>query len=179
MRLPVLSFLVFSRRKSIVMKGTAYKLLVLVSLAGLISCSSEEKPEERPENLKKFAWLEDQWKTERNKAIYEENWKWEDGKYTGTGIMERDGEKIQKELWVEEMGTDVFYKMSNPMKKGEVNSYQYHPTGTDSFVFINDNVNYPRRIVYQIISKDSVAVELSGNPGNGGMRDSFTLVRKL
>jgi hypothetical protein len=130
------------------------------------SCKDDSGKEKNKYDLiKKVAWLEGTWENVSEQGNLSETWqKVNDSTYAGRGFFIKDKDTLHNEsIELRQKGDIVSY---NPTVQGQNNNrpVEFRMTsGTDNqLTFENAMHDYPKKIIYHKISKDSMVAEISG-----------------
>ncbi len=129
-----------------------YSLLLLLPL--LLSCSSP---------MSDLELILHEWSGEQGGANFTERWeKVSDTEYKGTGVGKMGEDTVFKEfLKIEQLGEEVFY-VANPNNEGPVH-FKLTSQKNNMFTFEKPDHDFPKTIIYNFKSEDSLLVQLLGN----------------
>lgn len=133
------------------MKKVFFFLLIISS----ISCSKV--------NLSGFSFLEGTWKINNEEKF--EYWEKENSDlFIGFVYKWIEGKRVKVEsLSIRKISGEVIYEATVPnQNNGKPIRFELVSNKNDSFVFQNLKHDFPKRIIYEVLSKDSINVTLIG-----------------
>lgn len=140
-------------------KNTTLILLLLL----FVSCKKDESNEK--EKIKQANWLLGTWEYKIDDGILSENWKKaNDSTYQGESyfIKEKDTLHIES-IVLQQIGEELLYSAT---VKGQNNdkavSFKMLVQTDKQIVFENSKHDYPQKITYNQIKKDSLVASISG-----------------
>jgi|SRR5690606_34091880 len=117
-------------------------------------------PQYQTDKLSAFGWLIGDWQMNTSQGKLTECWKViDDSTFQGTAILEKpDGsntllEKIDLVYRLNEM---YYIPSVNNQQNGEPVKFKIISTSANDFVAVNYNHDYPKRISYHLIAKDTL-----------------------
>lgn len=148
------------------------KLITISAVLALASCTQKQK-----EPLRQLDKLAGTWQTNNSEAdMYEE---WTKGKndvmygknYTLNGTDSLVFERVE----LKKQGNDIFYF---PVVRGQDNGqpvpFRLISDNDSSFTFENKEHDFPRRVIYRFIGKDSLVTRIEGvNKGQEEYEESY------
>jgi Domain of unknown function (DUF6265) len=156
------------------MKKSAF-LIVLAFV--LFSCKKETKENQ----LKTIDWLLGSWENKSENGTMQENWgKINDSLYKGASYFIKEKDTLHKEtIGLLQKGDQILYI---PTVKGQNNDqpvvFLLTKKTAQQVVFENPNHDYPKKIVYTLITKDSLVATISGTQQGKSSSDSFPMKKK-
>ena len=156
-------------------------LAVLLSVPMLLSCEkTREDPWKDTGELKKFRWLAGDWHGARGEKSSLESWKLVDGPaLSGVGMSIRDGDTtIVETLTLAEQEGKVFYTADVRGNPAPV-PFEMVKWDSSQAVFENLSHDFPQRIIYFPIEKDSLHVRIEGDQNGNLLHMTFGFSRKL
>jgi hypothetical protein len=139
------------------------KITLILLLLAIVSCKNSESNEK--DKIKKTDWLLGKWENKVDGGILSENWKrLNDSTFQAESFFIKDKDTLHFEsITLQQKGEELFY---NATVKGQNDdkSVPFNLTSeTDKkLVFENPKHDYPQKITYTLINKDSLVAEISG-----------------
>jgi hypothetical protein len=130
----------------------------------LLSCQNKER-KEKYEMLAKAEWLLGDWENLSAEGRWSESWvKANDSTYNGQAFFIRENDTLhQEQIVLSQRGLAVNY---TPTVKGQNGDkpVQFNMTSAEGrkLIFENPAHNYPQKISYLQITKDSLVADISG-----------------
>ncbi|MCU0393686.1 MAG: DUF6265 family protein [Thermoflexibacter sp.] len=161
------------------MKNTLKSLISLGIVALLFACATF-KPSDKFDKIEKASWLLGKWANANPKRTLLEVWQKEnDSTYTSQGYMIRNQDTTQTEsISLEQRANQLFYV---PTVKGQNNNAPVRFTLTQQtesqVVFENPKHDFPQKITYTLIHKDSLFAEVSGKIQGAERSQKFPMKR--
>ena len=151
-------------------------LLILIALVSF-SCKKESK-ENKQKNLE---WLVGSWESSSDFGDIQENWeKINDSVFQGTSYLIKEKDTLHSESIALEIKDDQILYV--PIVKGQNNDqpviFLLTKQTPNQLVFENPNHDYPKKIVYNQITTDSLVAVISGTQGGKPSSDSFPMKKK-
>ncbi len=115
--------------------------------------------------LKKAAWLLGDWQNKTPRGITVESWKkLNDSTYLAKSYQLRGLDTVSSEhVRLEEHHGNLYYIPTvKNQNDGKPVIFKMTTASADGFIFENPEHDFPQKITYNRISKDSVAAEISG-----------------
>jgi hypothetical protein len=152
------------------MKKVIFYFIVLAVTSTIISCkgSGNQQTENKTDKnnlIKKADWLIGEWKNISSEGIAIEIWtKQNDTTYFGKSFFVIGKDTVSSEtINLKQIGNDLFYI---PTVKNENNGqaikFILTVTTENRLVFENPKHDFPQKISYTQITKDSIVAEISG-----------------
>jgi hypothetical protein len=154
------------------------KIIVLFVIAAAFSSCKKESKENK---LKTMDWLVGTWENNSEFGQMQENWeKINDSVFRGTSYLIKEKDTLNSESIALEIKDDqVLYV---PIVKGQNNDqpivFLLTKQTTKQLVFENPNHDYPKKIVYNKITADSLVAVISGTQQGKASSDSFPMKKK-
>lgn len=163
---------------------------VVTILAGLIICNfiacngsqqaETEKTTASMKQIEKAAWLIGDWGNAHNETKLTEIWKKENDKlFIGRSFNLRNNDTVSSE-WIrlEQQGDSVYYipNVKN-QNKGEVVKFVMTTATDRELIFENPAHDFPQKITYQLVNKDSINAEISGGSNGEWIVEKFPMHR--
>jgi hypothetical protein len=139
------------------------KTTLIALLAAIVSCKNSEATEK--DKIKAANWLLGKWETKTADGNLSENWKkLNDSTFQGESFFIKGKDTLHFEsIILQQKGEELFY---NAKVKGqnEDKAVPFKLTlGNDKqLVFENAKHDYPKKIFYTLIKKDSLVASISG-----------------
>lgn len=159
------------------------KKLVLYSGIILLSAAFSAKKDLPAGNLYSFNWLLGTWKMETKKGIILEKWSSSnDSTFSGKSILVRsssgDTVLLEKIQFVKR-NNDFFYI---PVAEGQNNNqpveFKLTSYNEKGFVAENPEHDFPKRIIYNLINKDSIHAVVDAGPAMPQKKSNFYYSRQ-
>jgi hypothetical protein len=166
------------------MKKIKINLLCSLSVLTLISCKktdSEGKEIKSFEELEKISWLIGSWSNTTPDGILTETWsKVNDSTYSGKSYFIKGKDTLHSEsIELIQNNDELFYI---PTVKGQNNdkaiTFKLSDSNEKDFVFENPTHDYPQKITYSQITKDSLVATISGKQHGKESSESYPMKRK-
>ena len=149
----------------------------LIILFILASCTIREEPGTLPGRsthalADSVRWIEGTWvMTTRKDALYEQWARENDTLLTGRSFLVRKTDTIPLEtIRLVQEGDSLFYIPTVPdQNEGKPVRFTLIRADSGRFIFANPGHDFPQKIVYQLISDDSITAVTEGNE-NGTLR---------
>lgn len=139
------------------------KSILIVLLLAIVSCKNSEATEK--DQIKKANWLLGKWETKTAEGILSENWKQlNDSTFQGESFFIKQKDTLHFETMIlQQKGEDLFYD-ATVKGQNEDKAVPFKMTiGTEKqLVFENPKHDYPQKITYTQITKDSLTATISG-----------------
>ncbi|WP_396176174.1 DUF6265 family protein [Flavobacterium sp.] len=154
------------------MKNSSY--LVLIVFSCLFSCQQKTTFSE----LEKANWFLGRWENKTPEGTFSEEWKTEnDSVLVGESYFINGKDTLFAEnVRLEQQKNDLFYIVSVPNQNEEkpvaftLTSFKNH-----YLVFENPEHDFPKKITYKLVTKDSLYAEISGDGKSQGF--PFTKIK--
>lgn len=139
------------------------KTTLILFLLAIVSCKNTETTEK--DKIKSASWLLGKWDAKTADGTLSENWKKvNDSTFQGESFFIKDKDTLHSEsILLQQKGDELFY---NATVKGQ-NDNKAVPfklmTGNEKqLAFENPKHDYPQKITYDLINKDSLTASISG-----------------
>lgn len=145
------------------------KALIVLSLVTLCSCVHTANGSFDPKKLI------GNWRHADNQQIFYENWVRVDNAFRGTGFVvdKRDTIMIEHMQMLEEDEIWNFKVQVSNQNNGESVVFEQSYADENQIVFANEDHDYPQFITYDLISKDELDVEISGDQNGVARKQIF------
>lgn len=150
-------------------------LLSIVTLTIITSCNDNYS------KIKKANWFIGDWENASDEGSFREIWtKTNDSVYSGISIVVIEQDTVFYEnVSLEQKKDSVFYNVSvKGQNKDQAVSFYLTSSDNDKLVFENPNHDYPSKITYSKVSKDSIVAEIFGLKDGKKITESFPMSRK-
>ena len=150
--------------------------LILLLLLTILSCKKGEKTN----LLNEIDWLIGTWENNSDKGNLLEIWKKEnDSVYSGQSFYIKAKDTLHFEsIQLKQISDSLLYSSS---VKGQDNDlaldFRLTSKTQNQFVFENPKNDYPKKIVYKLISKDSLVAIISGIQQGKASSETFSMKR--
>ncbi|SHH19817.1 DUF6265 family protein [Flavobacterium defluvii] len=151
------------------MKSKSILFSVILVLAILSSCKKETKPETAKKNysnLAKAEWFIGEWGNKSAEGELTERWKKEnDSVYLGESyfVVGQNDTVFAEHVRLEEANGKLAYIVTVPGQNQELPvSFEMTSASDNQIVFENPKHDYPNKIIYNLVEKDSLIAEISG-----------------
>ncbi len=160
-------------------------VITLVSIILLVSCKKELqvevfgiKTKNEYNQLKKATWFLGNWENSSKEATFKELWKKKnDSSFVGESfvIVEKDTVFYEK-IDLFESTDSLFYKVSvKDQNKEKPVSFYMTKSNENELTFENPKHDFPNKIVYTKITKDSLVATIYGKKGGKEMSETFSM----
>ncbi|WP_281323545.1 DUF6265 family protein [Flavobacterium aestivum] len=139
------------------------KTTLILLLIAFVSCKNSESNEK--EIIKKSNWLLGEWENKVDEGVLSENWKrLNDSTFQAESFFIKENDTLHSEtITLQQKGEELFYIAT---VKGQNNdkpvTFNMTSSTDKKLVFENPKHDYPQKITYTQISKDSLVAEISG-----------------
>ena len=139
------------------------KTTLILLLIAFVSCKKSESNEK--EKIKKSDWLIGKWENKVDEGVLTENWKrLNDSTFQAESFFIKEKDTLHFEsITLQQKGEELFY---NATVKGQNNdkpvTFKMTSATDKNLVFENPKHDYPQKITYSLINKDSLVAEISG-----------------
>nr|WP_294787728.1 DUF6265 family protein [uncultured Flavobacterium sp.] len=161
------------------------RLLLIAFVLIVTSCKKEAKteiPVKSYPNLAKANWFIGEWGNKSTDGELTERWKKEnDSVYLGESyfvVGEKDTVFAEK-VRLEELNGKLNYIVSVPGQNKELPvSFEMTSSTDNQIVFENPKHDYPNKIIYNLIEKDSLLAEISGLKKGKPFTEKFVMKKR-
>jgi hypothetical protein len=139
------------------------KTTLILLLLAIVSCKDKEATEK--DKIKSANWLLGNWITKTDDGILLENWKQlNDSTFNGESFFIKENDTLHFEAIVlQQKGEELFY---NATVKGQNENkavpFKLTLGNEKQLVFENPKHDYPQKITYSLLTKDSLVASISG-----------------
>jgi hypothetical protein len=128
------------------------------------------------ETFRQLYSLEGMWLMKTKKGFIGEEWKKVNKDYLqNRGFMIRGSDTVVTETVALQNKADGIFYTSTVEEQNNKKPVAFKLTSASNNVFVFENAahDFPKRITYQLVNKDSVYAWIDGGPANEGKRSSF------
>jgi len=155
------------------MKPIALSLLLLVTIF-FVQCKSKEPSQEK--NISLFKWLNGSWTMAEKDGVVTEEWK-----LINDSLMEGRSDFIKRDTIIPfetiklyKKDTSFYYEAKAAGQNNELPvGFRITSISDTSFVAENPEHDFPKRITYQLITKDSFHAFIDGGPSMSEKKSDF------
>jgi hypothetical protein len=143
-----------------------FLLILIISSVSSAYMAFAQHGSTRHPQLKKASWLLGDWKNKTARGITMESWKkLNDSTYLGKSYQLRGMDTVSAEhIRLEEHHDKLYYIPTvKNQNEGKQVTFTMSESSADSFVFENPEHDFPQKITYNRINKDSLVAEISGS----------------
>jgi hypothetical protein len=139
------------------------KINLILLLLAIVSCKNSEANEK--DKIKKNNWLLGKWESKVDEGNLSENWKrLNDSTFQAESFFIKDKDTLHFEkVTLQQNGENLIYSAT---VKGQNDdkpvSFNMTSETDKKLVFENPKHDYPQKITYTLINKDSLVAEISG-----------------
>ncbi len=155
--------------------------LVMLTLMGmLIACDNNSAPTTFGNKITKASWMIGQWQNSSPQGVLSENWKQEnDSMFSGESFFVVGKDTLFSEaIQIIQEKDELFYIPTVPDQNNGLPVRFKLTTESDSIlVFENPDHDFPQRIKYMRIGKDSIVAEISGQSKGESKAEQFAMTR--
>lgn len=152
-------------------------LVIIIVSTCLISCKKSKYTE-----LEKAKWLLGSWENVTPQGVLAESWKREnDSTFSGISyfLKGKDTLSIEK-IMLQQRGDQLSYIPIVPNQNaGKPVTFVMVAISDKQFVFENPKHDFPQRITYNLIKKDSIIAEISGTQNGKDKSETFPLKKAV
>ncbi len=154
-----------------------------MALAAFISCKktdSDDSDNNEKDKIKTAHWLLGQWETKSEDGTLTETWKKaNDSTYSGQSFFLKGKDTIHYEtILLQQVEDQLSY---NANVRGQNNDkpvvFLLTETKENQLVFENEKHDYPQKISYTQVSKDSLVAEISGVQSRKSSSEKYIMLR--
>lgn len=159
------------------MKQATYSIL----FAALLLSGCDDKKKDKQETVSRFNWLSGEWAMKESDGMVTEQWK-----NSSDSLMEGKSDFIKgdsvipfENIRLFRRGNDFYYEAraagQNNEQPVEFKLTSFSDTG---FVAENPQHDFPKRITYKLVNKDSIHAFVDGGPALPDKKSDFYYSRK-
>lgn len=145
-------------------------IIYIVSIL-LFCCFSCQQKATNYAALEKANWFLGKWENKTTEGTFSEEWKTEnDSVLVGASYFINEKDTLFAEtVRLEQQKNDLFYIVSVPNQNEEKPvAFKLTSSTTDFLVFENPEHDFPKKITYKLVTKDSLFAEISGDGKSQG-----------
>lgn len=156
-------------------------LLLGLLAFGILVVSCEKKAEKQPGQITKAEWFLGDWENKTPQGELSESWqKANDSTYNGASYFIKGKDTLFAESVVlSEKNGEVLYTVTT---KGQNNdlpvAFKMTTATANQIVFENPAHDFPTKISYKLVNKDSIVAEISGKQEGKATSETFAFGRK-
>ncbi|HRH61266.1 MAG TPA: DUF6265 family protein [Chitinophagaceae bacterium] len=140
---------------------------IIYLLAAFVACIASAAPEKpAADNMQSFQWLIGTWEMKTKKGVIAESWvQVSDTAFAGESYMVKNSsEKIPLEnvQLIYRNGKYLYIPVALGQNDDEQVTFTITAVSTEGFTAENPEHDFPKRIVYELINKDSVHAYIDG-----------------
>jgi hypothetical protein len=153
------------------MKNSSVLVLIILTC---FSCQQKTTFSE----LEKADWFLGRWENKTPEGTFSEEWKTEnDSLYLGESyFINNNNTLFAEKVRLEQRKNDLFYIVSVPNQNEEQPvAFKLTSSTNDYLVFENPEHDFPKKITYKLVTKDSLYAEISGDGKSQGF--PFTKIK--
>jgi hypothetical protein len=157
--------------------------IICTTLWALAACndSSKSLPTNNYSRTKGFDWLQGTWENQSKEGTLTEAWeKLNDSTFSGNSyfVTGTDTSFSESISLVQRNGELLYIPAVKDQNDGLGVSFRLITMNENDIIFENAEHDYPQRISYHHVSKDSLIAEISGNNGGELKSEQFPMRRK-
>lgn len=167
------------------MKSKVILFPAILMFIVLSSCKKEIKPETPAKtysNLAKAEWFIGEWGNKSAEGELTERWKKEnDSVYLGESyfVVGEEDTVFAEKVRLEELNGKLNYIVSIPGQNKELPvSFEMTSSTDNQIVFENPKHDYPNKIIYNLVEKDSLLAEISGLKKEKPFTEKFVMKKR-
>lgn len=154
------------------------KYYLFISAACLLSTSSPERKYQDKKTFRELYALEGTWVMKTEKGFIGETWKKvNDDWLQSKGFFAKGADTISNESVALRVRSNGIYYTSTVNNQNDAKPVDFKLTSADiktkTFVFENPQHDFPKRIIYEIVSNDSLHAYIDGGEGGYEEREDF------
>ena len=154
------------------------KNIICIASFLLFCCFSCQQKATTYAELEKANWFLGKWENKTSEGTFSEEWKVEnDSLYLGQSYFINNNDTLFAEtVRLEQHKNDLFYIVSVPNQNEEQPvAFKLTSSTVDYFVFENPEHDFPKKITYKLVNKDSLYAEISEGEKSQGF--PFTKIK--
>lgn len=139
------------------------KMTLLLLLLAIVSCKNSEATEK--DKIKTANWLLGKWETKTADGTLSESWKQlNDSTFQGKSFFIKDKDTLHFEtITLQQKGEELFYNATvKGQNENKAVAFKMTVGTAKELVFENPKHDYPQKITYTQIKKDSLVAAISG-----------------
>lgn len=139
--------------------------LIIIPILIITLAACNKKDSHKNDKIKNAAWLIGTWENNTDQGNLSETWKKvNDSTFSGQAYFIKLEDTLHHEnIILEQMGEDLLYIATvEGQNKGKSVTFKLTQATQKQLIFENPKHDYPQKIVYRQITKDSLVAEISG-----------------
>lgn len=139
------------------------KMTLILLLLAIVSCKNKEATEK--DKIKSAKWLLGKWDTKTADGNLSESWKQiNDSTFQAESFFIKNKDTLHFEsIMLQQKGEDLFYNASiKGQNENKAVTFKLTTKTEKQLVFENLKHDYPQKITYTLITKDSLVASISG-----------------
>lgn len=157
------------------------KKIYLMTLAALSLGACKKESEKQPGQIAKAEWLIGSWENKSGFGDLSENWtKVNDSTFQGTSYFIKGKDTLHSEtVELIQKGDALIYSPNVKGQNGDLPvAFKLTSATANTLVFENPAHDFPQKISYKMITKDSIVAEISGKQGGKPASEAYPMGRK-
>lgn len=153
---------------------------VLLFISVLLFSCGEKKETKKFPLIEKANWFLGSWESQSKTGNFSEHWeKLSDSTFMAVSIIKKGKDTVFHENVVLEQKNDsLFYNVDMKGDKEEATSFYLTSFTDKQLVFENPKHDFPTKIVYTLISADSISASIHGKVKGVEQTETFPMVKK-
>lgn len=154
---------------------------MLIAASVFVSCKKSEERKIKYAEIGKASWLVGRWENETQGGILSESWeKVNDSTFEGKSYFIKDKDTLHSESVVlsETKGNVIYSPTVQGQNNGLPVAFRLTSATDKKMVFENPAHDYPQKIVYTQITKDSLVAEISGKQQGKASAEKYPMKKK-
>lgn len=153
-------------------------ILLFASLL-LFSCGEKKEAKKFP-LIEKANWFLGEWENKSKTGDFTENWeKLSDSTFMAVSIIKQGKDTVFHENVVLEQKNDsLFYNVSMKENKDDITSFYLTSFTDKQLVFENPKHDFPTKIIYNLITADSISATIHGKIKGVEQTEIFPMTKK-
>jgi len=147
------------------------KNIIYIKSFLLFCCFSCQQKATTSAELEKANWFLGRWENKTPEGTFSEEWKVEnDSLLLGKSFFIKENDTLFSEtVRLVQRGNDLFYIVTVPNQNEEKPvAFKLTSSTSDFLVFENPEHDFPKKITYKLVTKDSLYAEISGDGKSQG-----------
>ena len=163
------------------MKKYPISFIIFTLLLVIVSCKKTNKESKKFEAIDQLNWLIGEWENKLDEGTVSESWqRTTDSTFIGHSYFIKTKDTLHSEsIELIQNGEQLFY---NSTVKGQnsdnAEKLKLTSESKNQLVFENAQLDYPQKIVYKLISIDSLIVTISGKQQGKQSIESYPMKKK-
>lgn len=156
------------------------KNIVLLFASVLLFSCGEKKETKKFPLIEKANWFLGEWENQSKTGDFTENWeKLSDSTFMGVSLIRQGKDTVFHENVVLEQKNDsLFYNVAFKGNNDEITSFYLTSFTDKQLVFENPKHDYPTKIVYTLISTDSISATIHGKVKGVDQTETYPMTKK-